>query len=29
MRYFEAWMLGMPFSVTVVWYLPGHAACGH
>jgi len=29
MRYFVAWMLGVPFSVIVIWYLVGHAACGH
>jgi len=28
MRYVVAWMLGVPFSVIVVWYLVGHAACG-
>jgi hypothetical protein len=28
MRYIVAWMLGVPFSVIVVWYLVGHAACG-
>jgi len=27
-RYFVAWMLGVPFSVIVIWYLVGHAA-GH
>jgi hypothetical protein len=29
MRYIVAWMLGGPFSVIVIWYLVGHAACGH
>jgi hypothetical protein len=29
MRYLVAWILGVPFSVIVVWYLVGHAACGH
>jgi hypothetical protein len=29
MRYFAAWLLGVPFSVIVIWYLVGHAACGH
>jgi hypothetical protein len=28
MRYMVAWMLGVPFSVIVLWYLVGHAACG-
>jgi hypothetical protein len=28
MRYIVAWMLGVPFSVIVIWYLVGHAACG-
>ncbi len=28
MRYAVAWMLGVPFSVIVLWYLVGHAACG-
>jgi hypothetical protein len=28
MRYIAAWLLGVPFSVIVVWYLVGHAACG-
>ena len=28
MRYMVAWMLGVPFSVIVLWYLAGHAACG-
>jgi hypothetical protein len=28
MRYMVAWMLGVPLSVIVVWYLLGHAACG-
>jgi len=23
-----AWMLGVPFSVIVLWYIVGHAACG-
>jgi hypothetical protein len=27
-RYIVAWILGVPFSVIVVWYLLGHAACG-
>jgi hypothetical protein len=29
MRYFVAWLLGVPFSLIVVWYVVGHAACGH
>jgi hypothetical protein len=29
MRYLVAWILGVPFSVIVLWYLVGHAACGH
>jgi len=29
MRYMVAWMLGVPFSVIVLWYIVGHAACGH
>jgi hypothetical protein len=28
MRYLVAWMLGVPFSVIVLWYFVGHAACG-
>jgi hypothetical protein len=28
MRYVVAWILGVPFSVIVLWYLVGHAACG-
>jgi hypothetical protein len=29
MRYIFAWILGVPFSVIVLWYVVGHAACGH
>ena len=29
MRYLVAWMLGVPFSVIALWYIVGHAACGH
>jgi hypothetical protein len=29
MRYLLAWILGVPFSIIVIWYLVGHAACGH
>jgi hypothetical protein len=28
MRYIFAWLLGVPFSVIVLWYIVGHAACG-
>lgn len=28
MRYLVAWMLGVPLSVIVLWYVVGHAACG-
>jgi hypothetical protein len=28
MRYIVAWLLGVPLSVIVVWYIIGHAACG-
>ena len=28
MRYIAAWILGVPFSLIVVWYVVGHAACG-
>jgi hypothetical protein len=27
-RYIAAWILGVPFSVIVLWYIVGHAACG-
>jgi hypothetical protein len=29
MRYIIAWMLGVPFSLIVLWYIVGHAACSH
>jgi hypothetical protein len=29
MRYVIAWILGVPFSIIVIWFLVGHAACGH
>ena len=29
MRYAVAWLLGVPFSVIVLWFIVGHAACGH
>jgi len=28
MRYIVAWLLGVPLSVIVIWYIVGHAACG-
>jgi hypothetical protein len=28
MRYLVAWLLGVPFSVIVLWYVVGHMACG-
>lgn len=28
MRYLVAWLLGVPLSVIVLWYVVGHAACG-
>jgi hypothetical protein len=28
MRYIVAWLLGVPLSLIVVWYVIGHAACG-
>jgi two-component system cell cycle response regulator DivK len=28
MGYALAWMLGVPFSFAVIWYIVGHAACG-
>lgn len=28
MRYIAAWLLGVPFSLIVLWYVVGHAACG-
>jgi hypothetical protein len=27
-RYIIAWILGVPLSVIVLWYIVGHAACG-
>jgi len=27
MRYIAAWILGVPFSVIVLWYIVGHTAC--
>ena len=28
MRYIVGWMLGIPFSVIVLWYVVAHAGCG-
>jgi hypothetical protein len=28
MRYLFAWLLGVPFSVIVLWYVVAHAGCG-
>ena len=28
MRYIVAWLLGVPLSLIVIWYVIGHAACG-
>jgi len=28
MRYIVAWLLGVPLSLIVVWYVVGHVACG-
>jgi len=27
MRYVMAWLVGVPFSVIVLWYIVGHTAC--
>lgn len=27
MRYFAAWLLGVPLGVIVLWYVVGHMAC--
>jgi hypothetical protein len=27
MRYVLAWILGVPFSVIVLWFVVGHSAC--
>jgi len=27
MRYVIAWLLGVPFSIIVIWYILGHTAC--
>jgi hypothetical protein len=28
MRYIVAWLLGVPFSLIVVWYVLAHSGCG-
>jgi len=28
MRYIAAWLLGVPLSLIVLWYLVGQVACG-
>lgn len=28
MRYILAWILGVPFSVIVLWYVAAHSGCG-
>jgi hypothetical protein len=28
MRYFVAWLVGVPLSVIALWFVVGHAACG-
>jgi hypothetical protein len=28
MRYIVGWLLGIPFSVIVLWYVVAHAGCG-
>ena len=28
MRYVAAWLLGVPLSVIVAWYVLSHVACG-
>jgi hypothetical protein len=28
MRYIGAWLLGVPFSIIVLWFIVGHMACG-
>ena len=28
MRYIVAWLLGVPLSLIILWYLVGHMACG-
>ena len=29
MRYIAAWLLGVPFSLIVVWFVVAHSACAH
>jgi hypothetical protein len=29
MRYIVGWLLGIPFSVIVLWWLVAHSGCGH
>jgi hypothetical protein len=28
LRYFVAWLVGVPLSVIALWFVVGHAACG-
>jgi hypothetical protein len=28
MRYIVAWLLGVPLSLIIVWYVLSHVACG-
>jgi hypothetical protein len=28
MRYLLAWIVGVPFSLIVLWFIVGHMACG-
>lgn len=29
MRYIAAWILGVPFSLIVLWFIVAHSACAH
>jgi len=29
MRYFAAWLLGVPISLIAVWFIVAHSACAH
>ncbi len=29
MRYIVAWVLGVPFSIVLIWYVLAHSACAH
>jgi hypothetical protein len=29
MRYIAAWILGVPFSLIVIWFVVAHSACAH